>query len=88
MTEHQRLGNRVAREAVGAVGAAHGLAGGEEPRHTCREPGVHLDAAHVIVGDWRDLDRRPRQVDVVRVQPIDHRPEGIAQRGLADMGER
>ena len=45
--------------------------------------GLHLhvgrDAAHVIVRDRRHLDRHLGEVDAVLRQPVDHRPERLAQ---------
>ena len=74
--EHQRLGDGVAGQAVGAVGAPYGLAGGVEPGDTGRHAVVHPDAAHVIVRRGRHFHRRLGEVDAVVRQAVDDRPEG------------
>ena len=77
--EHERLGDGVAGQPVGAVGAADRFAGDQQ----ARQLGLHLhvgrDAAHVIMRDRRHLDRHLRQVDAVVGEPVDHRAERLAQ---------
>ena len=83
--EHQRLGDGVSGQAIGAVGAPHGLAGGVEPGDTGRHAFVHADAAHVIVRRGRHFHRRPGEVDAVVRQAVDDRSEGgpgIGRRSL------
>ena len=46
------------------------------------------DAAHVVMRDRRDFDRHLGQIDVVLRQPVDHRPERLAQRRLRAVLER
>ena len=77
--EHQRLGDGVAGQPVGAVGAAHRLAGDQQARHLGLHALVGDDAAHVVVRDRRHLDRHPGEIDAVRGEPVDHRAERRAQ---------
>ena len=55
--EHERLGDRIAGQPVGAVGAADRLAGDEQAGDSGFHARVDRDAAHVIMRDRRDLDR-------------------------------
>ena len=77
--EHQCLGDGVAGQPVGAVGAADRFARDQQARHLGLHPHVGLHAAHVIVRDRRHLDRLLGEIDAVRRQPVDHRAERLAQ---------
>ena len=63
--EHQRLGDGVAGQPIGAVGAADRFAGDQQARHLGLHALVGDDAAHVIVRDRRHLDRHLGEVDAV-----------------------
>ena len=79
LAEHERLRNRVAREAVGAVRAPDGLAGSVKAGDARPHLAIYAKAAHVVVRDGRDLDRPLSEVDAVLCQPVDYRAERSAQ---------
>ena len=81
--EHQRFGDGVAGQPVGAVGAADHFAGDEQAGHVGRHVGVGFDATHVVMRDRRHLDRHAGEIDAVCGEPVDHRPERRAQRRRA-----
>jgi len=57
-SKDQQIAQRVAAEAVGAVHAAADFAGGVETGHRrLLRLGVHLHAAHDVVGRRTDLHR-------------------------------
>ena len=77
--QSEGFGDRVSGQAIGAVRAAHRLAGGEEVRHGRLHVRAGAHAAHVVVRDGRDLDGLARQVDAVGGEAVDHRAERLAQ---------
>jgi hypothetical protein len=77
--EGQRLGDGIARETIGTIGAADRLAGGIKPGDSGRHAAVNANASHVVVRDWRYLHIVAREVDAIGSQPIDHRAEGDAK---------
>jgi hypothetical protein len=85
--EAQRLGNGIARQAVRAIGAAHGFARGKQTGHVGRHVDIDPYAPHVIVGGRGDLDHGLCQVDAIGSQAVDDRPEGRAQLGFGYMTE-
>jgi hypothetical protein len=56
--------------------AADRFAGGEQARQFGLHVGVGHEAAHMVVGDRRHLDRHSGQIDMVPGQAVDDRPEG------------
>ena len=57
-SEHQRFGDGVAGETVGAVRGADRFARRKEVRHTRTHVAIYPDAAHVVVRDGCNLDQR------------------------------
>jgi hypothetical protein len=85
--EHERLGDGVARQAIGAVCSSNHLTGGEQARDTRLHLRIHSHTPHVIVRDRCDLNRRLREIDVVGGKPNDDRTEGRLQLVLRAMLE-
>ena len=77
--KRERLGNRVAGQPVGAVGAADRFSGGKKTGQISLHPCVGHDATHVVVRDRCHLDRHLGEIDAIGGETVDHWPEGFAQ---------
>ena len=87
LAEHERFGDGIARQSIGAMCSANRLSSGIQRVNTGLHARVHANAAHVVMRDRAHLDRHAGQIDAVGGESIDHRSERIPQRRFGDMPE-